>query len=639
MASSLCISGFRCLPPRERATVRYGSHTRTASSSTYEVQPDSRNTELRSRAEVSSDENERQPSHLSRADQEVNLDDLTAEDMQQALEEFNEIHLLQQQRRVLASKADFLKEQLEAEIDAGTRRIEPYNFHWQERPWDIHVNESNPPNSRRGNNTFSVDEMWSALRHVEVREFPLECQEVSDKVFEGLTYSMVMRDLDGISQQWRERCQMQERNSQRPPRASEIGDTIHSSARHADYHDHTQCSETCSLLDETGSLSADSETLFASSQNISPLHTPNHYRARSANDLGIPRRNHRNVRAANKKTISQRLLERELNDANARLRVELDSKFRATPVPASSILPRYNRIMQRMGNKSAESRRRRAAEILANMKPFSFVERSNSRPTKPRAREFIEDAVMKVAEGQEKKRALRPTTCRLMETAAEDGRRRRRLLEGLTSEHVFKPKIKSDIPNFKKKQEEFERGLEQLKSGKPSTKVDPFVGLTQHAELSQQKAKDREIKAQKKGASKPTFTAREIPDFDQRTETKHTRSSLLKQQTRIQAEEMKQKTEEEQQRELYRRSQQVQETAKIVQARLKSVWAAQSEVTTDRGLEDKEKKEKPEISYKRDLQEIKHRLGKRLCLFEQVTIQNAKARAESQFDEILKKHK
>lgn len=83
----------------------------------------------------------------------------------------------------------------------------------------------------------------------------------------------------------------------------------------------------------------------------------------------------RTVRPAPKVSITKQRFEEELALKEAKLRAELNTRFKAEPVPLSSIMPKYKAIMSSKGNKSAELRHKAAQErrIKATVRTNTFL--------------------------------------------------------------------------------------------------------------------------------------------------------------------------------------------------------------------------------------------------------------------------
>lgn len=248
--------------------------------------------------------------------------------------------------------------------------------------------------------------------------------------------------------------------------------------------------------------------------------------------ITIPKPFSMTIREANKsakeKTRSQKILEKELKVKRHREEAELQKKFRAQPVPATTFLPLYDEIIN-----SNEERRREVKEfskaiLKSTEKPFSFVMReeakkemrrskslSNLNDLKKREKKIKEknefkakpfprhlfDLTLadKIAE-QEEYRTIK-VRLRAQETLANSslppnmsargreytvGKLRRKLLKEkekkafMTKEHKFHPQINPDVPDFDELQRQFEKDLRKKKKEIHPTVMEPFNLRTAH---------------------------------------------------------------------------------------------------------------------------------------------------------------
>lgn len=176
----------------------------------------------------------------------------------------------------------------------------------------------------------------------------------------------------------------------------------------------------------------------------------------------------RSVRVASKlplTCVAKNRFQASINKKEMELQVELSRKFRANPIPASSIIPKYTMIMSNLGNRSLDIRNR---EIIRRMNEHQTPEKIMPIP--------------------EKKFAGVP---RIEKTVIEDSKAKRsKLFEnektaGLTSDHTFKPAITKQMPNFQEEIERFHDSLEKRRNDDTRfIEILPFSGLEKHQKLS-----------------------------------------------------------------------------------------------------------------------------------------------------------
>ncbi|KAJ3374857.1 hypothetical protein HDU92_000866, partial [Lobulomyces angularis] len=223
-----------------------------------------------------------------------------------------------------------------------------------------------------------------------------------------------------------------------------------------------------------------------------------------------------------KKTRSQIRLEKELAEREANLRCELSTKFKANPVPASTLIPRYHSIIKKNSTKAAEVRKKRVQELISQSKPFSFLSTGGS--TSKKKNTIKQNLDFQKFEGKIKNKKVSKTINRVLNEiylenkknllkqknlekdhhlteeefkktdekilidsktldlkkfclankAADDGIKRNLLLKekakvaGVTKDHTFKPKINKVIPDYTKLREDFEQKKSTIKR-KPTT--------------------------------------------------------------------------------------------------------------------------------------------------------------------------
>ncbi|KAJ3204917.1 hypothetical protein HDU82_005525 [Entophlyctis luteolus] len=596
-------------------------------------------------------------------------DENTPAESESELELFHAAVRCEQQRKSLAARAAWLRDKLAVELGCAQRSLAPFAFGWEETPWavsDVEVQDSDVPDEIHPANDSRFQErsvqqqelywigeteraesdhppretgdearMWEALRHAEARTFPLENADVADGVFDSLATALTARDMDALSRQWQQRAVEQHLTS--PLRDS--------------------------FSDENLVLSVEAPDTSSASSSELQTKNPSNRQAQPARKL---------------KSISQRRLEQELSAKRIYDELERQCKFRATPVPASSLLPRYDEIMRKMGNKSSDKKVQRANEIMSKIKPFSFVCNGNHDKQsilhcrcKSQSNKVIQDAIAAIEKQQEDKAKQKSTRLlsgenSLVAQAAEDGHRRRKKLQeyeqrsGLTKEHSFKPKVNHESPDFKRMQQEFEQKLEARKTLKQRIVPIPFEGLEIHERQAAEKKEERQREMLRRldeqlqmGEFRATFPAQccfEVPALIY----KETRSSILKAvQTHGKLAKPEPDSNEKQkqyQHQPIQRTQEKDQDQKQVQkdensqremaAKIQKLAAAAVENKTRRAVSLKQQlrreEKQRESEYRAILKEIDRKMDRRLCLFEMVSVQNAKRQAKAKVEAILK---
>jgi hypothetical protein len=134
--------------------------------------------------------------------------------MESQVEEYNFAIKAEQERQALAARADYLQSLMEGNVEERERRLAPHTFKWGVKPWNpsssIPNQDYNWIGTRMGDGRLAnevgaellQEPYWAALRHGEVREFPLEQEPVSDAVFDGIYNAMVADDIRSLPPQW-----------------------------------------------------------------------------------------------------------------------------------------------------------------------------------------------------------------------------------------------------------------------------------------------------------------------------------------------------------------------------------------------------------------------------------------------------
>ncbi|KAJ3016944.1 UNVERIFIED_CONTAM: hypothetical protein HDU68_011936 [Siphonaria sp. JEL0065] len=235
--------------------------------------------------------------------------------------------------------------------------------------------------------------------------------------------------------------------------------------------------------------------------------------------------------------------------------------------------------------------------------------------------------------------------------AAEDGRKKREQLianqrkAGLTAQHTFKPKLNHTIPDFKTLQTEFERELEMKKGGKPKIVPEPFQGLEEHERLAEENKRRREkqeAKKLEKVIRQTEFKATSTPSLMDEAPTlpcKDTKTSVLKTLAAQEKIEKLNQKEEPFEKSLQTSKEKEKELVAKIQTRSQLSDAKKRQRASALRHELVKEEKKRARDYKKQLKTIQEKLENRLCLFELVSIENAKRKARREVEQILKDQK
>ncbi|KAJ3184835.1 hypothetical protein HDU85_001514 [Gaertneriomyces sp. JEL0708] len=343
----------------------------------------------------------------------------------------------------------------------------------------------------------------------------------------------------------------------------------------------------------------------------------------------VPRAAHR----PSKKTTSQKRLERELAQREAHLYAMQERGFKANPVPASSILPKYGKISAKWATHKKDTRP--STPIITTSKkesPFLSGWGDAACGCKPHdttqtLEQVLDRAVPPTASSSRPTSKNGPSPSdsekkgppKIIAEAAEDGRRRLHTLQqnelraGLTSEHTFHPVIGSgDIPPYQKLQHAFESKLQDRRK----EFVPTIPARHQHP-------------PRPPAARPPT------------SPPKLTHSYTLKVTHRKQQEEERVRREEEEKRkeQAWRDSQK--KTKDVIRTRMAVLVQARTSLHTaesERKLrEQKQLQKQRDEAYRSEVEAMKKKLEMRPYLFEMSDVENAKKGAAKAFDEMMRR--
>ncbi|KNC96001.1 uncharacterized protein SPPG_08600 [Spizellomyces punctatus DAOM BR117] len=381
------------------------------------------------------------------------LNKLELQALQAHAADYRDAFQIEQQRKILAARASYLQEKLGEQLHDAARKIAPRFYGWQPSDWNgVHgqlIKDDRDP-----------DDLWRALRAAEAHSYPLEDPAVSDRFFKEMEELMLVEDLAEL-----------------------------------------QCG---TWADETTSYETNSRMSPSSRKQIERkpnpvVRTTNQRHAHSKPKLSVP------VSSIPRgKTTSQKRLEQELAKKEAALQAMMKDGFRANPVPASTLIPRYDQIMRSRGTKSAAMRAQRVSKIKGGVKPFGFSSKPNDKSCPCGLEATVENALNQISRDAHSKpiiKSQRPAGSpppRLVQQAIEDGRRRRqRILEneskaGLTEEHKFRPKINWEIPNHARNHAKFAKEVEKRKTVHSPTKPHPFPGVEYHHQVAPSRSRHQQ---------------------------------------------------------------------------------------------------------------------------------------------------
>ncbi|KAM6406108.1 protein FAM161A isoform 4-T5 [Pluvialis apricaria] len=212
------------------------------------------------------------------------------------------------------------------------------------------------------------------------------------------------------------------------------------------------------------------------------------------------RKKEQNLKSKSQIELENNLLKKQLEEE-----AECQKKFRANPVPAAVFLPLYHEIVQQNEERRRSVKERSKLKLLASQKPFKFIEREKQRneirkmqlrdlsapekktklfKAKPVPKCVYSPAVNDKLKEEELYREIRirmraeellrnssvPNSRLALSDANE--KKKHKYIEPKQTEH--KPKIKSNVPDFERLHQKFQKQLLQQKQVKHLTVCEPF---------------------------------------------------------------------------------------------------------------------------------------------------------------------
>ncbi|KAM6406105.1 protein FAM161A isoform 2-T2 [Pluvialis apricaria] len=390
------------------------------------------------------------------------------------------------------------------------------------------------------------------------------------------------------------------------------------------------------------------------------------------------RKKEQNLKSKSQIELENNLLKKQLEEE-----AECQKKFRANPVPAAVFLPLYHEIVQQNEERRRSVKERSKLKLLASQKPFKFIEREKQRneirkmqlrdlsapekktklfKAKPVPKCVYSPAVNDKLKEEELYREIRirmraeellrnssvPNSRLALSDANE--KKKHKYIEPKQTEH--KPKIKSNVPDFERLHQKFQKQLLQQKQVKHLTVCEPFDLRTPFIPSNKGKIlKDiQEDEEKLKETRWPYASPRRKPQmrhssansrllgYGESKSPKITESTRRRLQAIRNSLEEKRKLEEQQKRNRTMQKQRTKKLQKIVTTRAEAIdphqslaQMSKSKLKTIRNYEKQRMQE-----YLQELQEMEERVNQRPLLFERVSQKNARMAAEKHYSNRLR---
>ncbi|KAJ3000782.1 putative tubulin polyglutamylase ttll9 [Globomyces sp. JEL0801] len=496
------------------------------------------------------------------------------------LQPYSEALLLEQYRDALLEQKLELTKNVQQDLQRQTRQLAPRTYGW------TGCSEMFGFDSKMQKPMTDLNDMqrlWKQLRNLEAHTYQLEDSNVCNEFFEELKDLMVEEDLK--------------------PLDPEVIKT------HYPWLAHQPKAKKANLFNH----------YLLNKQKKKPV-------------IRIPRVDE------NKKTISKQRLEKDLQEKEKEIRECLNTKFHATPIPASSIIPKYDAIIGNQRTKASDIRQKAIAnKILKESKSQKTT--TNLKNKENNSEEGnIDPILLEALEQTNKKSKIAQGFKRIEKLLETEDQRRKKLLEsqkqsGLTEHHTFKPKISKSPPNFQRLHEKMTRNIDEKKSKWSPTIFQPFEGLTKNHTAQSQKSVQKEA-VEITRQVKSTKANYEI--HKQAIEPKSTLSFKLKVEHRKikqEADELIHQICEEEQRIAEERRK---ELSKKIRLKIDSNSSILNRINREKKLKrNSEENIRMKKEYEQKIQEMNDRLSTRMCLFEECRINSIKNKTKHDVDNIL----
>ncbi|KAL0486091.1 FAM161A ciliogenesis-associated protein [Acrasis kona] len=201
--------------------------------------------------------------------------------------------------------------------------------------------------------------------------------------------------------------------------------------------------------------------------------------------------------AVKEKTISKKKFEEYISDIEAEKEAHLRTKFRANPVPLSTLEPKYEELQRKYEQNKKLIHTTYSLELLNECEPFSFVERDQNKVTKNHVEytppfKFKANPVPKTlkhsfSEKLDKDEKVRKDRIKVRAVDTfhnsslpprmqmhKNFEATRKNIKRPSSAMTFRPKINHDIPNFAELQRKFENQLSKGRKQNNVTQIQEF---------------------------------------------------------------------------------------------------------------------------------------------------------------------
>ena len=305
---------------------------------------------------------------------------------------YREALLLEKYRDALLEQANELRSDIQSDISQKAKNIAPRIFGWN----NTEISGLNSKLARRAKDiNGDYENIWETLIGLESHEYRLEDPDVAAGFFSELQNNFLRQDLKNVD------------------------------SRFISKYAWLKTSKSESLIDLP--VKAPKKSISTPSRSL----------------------------LTSKKTSSQQRLEKELVMQEIALKNALNNKFKPISIPDSSIIPKYDKIMENQSTRSTKIRELLLKRRMEERCKAETIERDLQKQLRKPLGSYT---------------YVHSSTSRRLNSTE----RREAVLKEIMKECTFSPIVSSKIPNFKREHQKFKGALEKGKSQRSTTIPQPF---------------------------------------------------------------------------------------------------------------------------------------------------------------------
>ncbi|KAJ3313000.1 hypothetical protein HDV04_002482 [Boothiomyces sp. JEL0838] len=231
-----------------------------------------------------------------------------------------------------------------------------------------------------------------------------------------------------------------------------------------------------------------------------------------------------------------------------------------------------------------------------------------------------------------------PTAPKSEKDAPKKKEKIKRIIEEMTKECTFKPKLSEKIPDFQALQDKFQNSLEEKKKDWAPTIAQPFENMVQHHIEQAKKAEEtkKKILLNEKEECKPEkFSTIDKNQSSIRAKSTHSFNLLVRHRKETtEAQRLIQEILEEEESNAKKKKKEI---ADKIRSRINRSSQLTNKINKELKLKRHSQDQlRMEEDYKKRIEEMNERIANRLCLFEEAKLKCANNKVKSEIQTILK---